>query len=125
MNTLVLRYLPGILFNTKGKVLLQAMGITHQYNYELAATVLTKMTEEHTTATNIRIQALELLNIRFPSNPIIVSKGLLNRPLLDIETTILVVVLAQDDQDGLQILFEFLASDSIPLQQIALVKMSH
>jgi putative heme-binding domain-containing protein len=124
INALVLRYLPGILSNTKGKALVQAMRVAQQYNYELSATVLVKITEDQTTATDIRIQALELLNVRFPSNAVIVSKGLLNSNLLDIKTAALVVVLEQDDQAGLQFLFDFLASDSIPLQKIALAKMS-
>jgi putative membrane-bound dehydrogenase-like protein len=123
IDVLVLQYLPKILSNTKGKALVQAMRIAQQYNYQLSATVLTKITEDQSTDTDIRIQALDLLSTRFPSNAVIVSKALLKSDLLEIKTAALVVLLEQDYQAGLQILVDFLASDSIPLQKIALAKM--
>lgn len=124
IDPLVLQYLPEILTQAKGKALVQAMRIAQHYNYALSATELTKIADDQATDIDIRIQALELLGARFPSKAIVVSKGLLKSDVLELKTAALGMILEQDYQAGLQLLFDFLASDSIPLQKIALAKMS-
>jgi quinoprotein glucose dehydrogenase len=124
IDELVLQYLPEILANTKGKALVQGMRIAQQYNDELSATVLAKITQDQSTDTEIRMQALDLLSVSYPTQAIDVSNDLLKSDLLKLKAAALGVLLQQDYQNGIHVLFDFLASDSIPLQKIALAKMS-
>ncbi|WP_131811847.1 DUF7133 domain-containing protein [Paraglaciecola hydrolytica] len=124
IDALVLQYLPAILAHTQGQALVQSMRIAQQFNYELSETVLAKITQDQSADTDIRIQALDLLNVRYPNKAITVSNGLLNDDLIKIKAAALGVMLQQDYATGIKVVFEYLASDAIPLQKIALAKLS-
>ena len=124
IDALVVQYLPDILANTKGQALVQGMRIAQKYNYKLSARVLAKITQDQTADSEIRMQALDLLSVSYPANAIEVSNDLLKSDLLKLKAAALGVLLQQDYQSGMHVLFDFLASDSIPLQKIALAKMS-
>ena len=124
IDALVVQYLPDILANTKGQALVQGMRIAQQYNHKLSAAELTKITQAPTADLDIRIQALDLLSVSYPTKAIGVSQDLLKSDLFKLKAAALGVLLQQDYQSGIQALFDFLSSDSIPLQKIALAKMS-
>jgi putative heme-binding domain-containing protein len=124
IDALVVQYLPDILANTKGQALVQGMRIAQKYNHKLSAAELTKITQDPSADVDIRMQALDLLSVSYPIKAIGVSEGLLKNNVLKLKAAALGVLLQQDYQSGIHVLFDFLASDSIPLQKIALAKMS-
>lgn len=120
LTQLALKQLPAILANTEGKALVQAMRIAKQYNYQLPESVLTKIAHDSSSDANIRVQALDLLTKSFPNTGLEVSKKLLTTQSVAVKATALGIVLEKDYQTGIQSLFEFLNSDSVSLQKIAL-----
>lgn len=124
ISNIIYNNITGVLAATKDKALVQAMRLAGSVNYVFEEKLLMTIVKNKLANNNIRKQALALLNSNFNHTIIPVTQELLTEKSSKIKTIALAMMLKNDEQLALEIITNYLQSDSLDDQKVALSQLT-